>query len=112
MDNFGPAPDDIALQIAAHSVISLDVFDTLILRAVSAPADVFALVKLTLMTRPEALANSATLDVFPALRRKAERLARVSKQKSQGTTEVTFDEIYQQLAVLSGTDPEWLATLK
>src|ERR1035441_794319 len=112
MDDFWPLRSDFALQISAHDLISLDVFDTLILRAVSVPTDVFSLVKLALITSREALVYPEILDTFPALRIKAEQLARLSKQKKHGTLEVTFEEIYDQLAELSGADPHWLAVLQ
>jgi len=111
MDNSG-LPDDIARQISTHSLISLDIFDTLILRAVAAPTDVFSLVKLAWMTRRESLVDPAALEVFPALRVKAEQSARAVKQKECGTPEVTLDEIYHQFALLSGADPQWVAALK
>ena len=99
-------------QIPKYGLISLDVFDTAILRAVAAPTDVFSLVKLKLMKRSEALLYPETLDVFPVLRVEAEKLAAASKLKKQGTPEITLDEIYGKLASMLPTDPEWLATIK
>src|SRR6202034_3538316 len=87
--------------IAAHDLISFDVFDTLILRKVSKPTDVFSLVKMKLIAAPEALLHQQTVDAFPELRVRAERLARADKHQRAQTHEVTLDEIYCHLARIS-----------
>jgi predicted HAD superfamily hydrolase len=112
MANCAPLGGEVALQLSTHDLVSLDVFDTLILRAVSAPTDVFSLVKLALIARRETLIDPETLDAFPTLRVKAEQSARLSKQQEQGTPEVTLDEIYDRLGRLSGANPQWLAVMK
>ncbi len=99
-------------QISAHDLISFDVFDTLILRTVSSPRDVFELVKLKLIASRAALLYPEIIGAFPALRVRAEELARQAKQKEQGTREVTFDEIYQELGSLSHANPDTIALLK
>jgi predicted HAD superfamily hydrolase len=112
MNNPGFSDSGVASLISTHDLISMDVFDTAILRAVSRPTDVFSLVKLKLMAGREALLYPESLDSFPTLRVEAEHRARVFKEKEQGTGEVTIDEIYQQLALLSRANSQWLAVLK
>ncbi len=78
--------------IAAHELISFDVFDTLILRKVSKPTDAFSVVKLKLIAAPEALLHQHTVDAFPELRVRAERLARADKHQrthNHGATSTT-----------------------
>ena len=91
--------------IANHDLISFDVFDTLILRAIEKPTDVFALIKMKLLTTQVALLNPDTIDAFPDLRAQAERLARETNHHRGGHGEVTFDEIYEAFARLSHADP-------
>jgi predicted HAD superfamily hydrolase len=98
--------------IAAHDLISFDVFDTLILRKVSKPTDVFSLVKMKLIAAPGALLHQHTVDAFPELRVRAERLARTDKHQRAQTHEVTLDEIYCHLARLSRAGPAAVELLK
>jgi predicted HAD superfamily hydrolase len=104
--------DRVVEQIQAYDVISLDVFDTLVLRAVSAPTDVFALVKLTLLASRDALFHPEVMQTFPTLRVRAERIARSEKLDRQGSSEVTFDEIYATFAALSGATPDLVSLFK
>jgi predicted HAD superfamily hydrolase len=96
---------ELSALIAAHELISFDVFDTLILRKVSKPTDVFSLVKMKLIAAPEALLHQHTVDGFPELRVRAERLARADKHQREHSQEVTLDEIYCQVARLSRAGP-------
>ncbi len=103
---------ELSALIAAHELISFDVFDTLILRKVSKPTDVFSLVKLKLIAAPEALLHQDTVDAFPQLRVRAERLAREEKHQHAHSHEVTLDEIYCQVARLSRAGPAAVDLLK
>jgi predicted HAD superfamily hydrolase len=102
----------LAAQVSCHDLISIDVFDTMILRAIAQPTDVFSLVKLIVTANSEALPDSEMLDSFPSFRVRAERLAREIKQKANQGPEVTLDEIYSALASLLPVDPKSLALLK
>ncbi len=93
---------EMSALIAAHDLISFDVFDTLIFRKVSKPTDVFSLVKVKLLAAPEALLHQRTVDAFPELRVRAERLARAEKHQRVQTREVTLDEIYCQTRAALG----------
>lgn len=83
-------------QLSRHDVISFDIFDTAIVRAVSAPDHVFRLM-------------GARLGVtdFVKKRKAAEASARSAKDRSSGTREVTLDEIYEVFAAQAGASAEW-----
>jgi FMN phosphatase YigB (HAD superfamily) len=75
-------------------VLSLDAFDTLILRAVADPRDVFGLV--AKRAREHGLIEARiTPSQFTSLRRTAEERARLAKRSASGSTEVTLREIYR-----------------
>jgi predicted HAD superfamily hydrolase len=99
--------------IAAHEIVSFDVFDTLIFRAVARPTDAFAVVKLHLLASDAALRQPQAVDAFPELRVEAERRARDAKERAGQThREVTLDEIYRTFADLSGADTDLVALLR
>lgn len=99
--------------IAAHEVVSFDVFDTLIFRAVSRPTDAFDVVKLRLLASDAALRHPQAVDAFPELRVEAERRARDAKERAGHThREVTLDEIYRTLGELTGADADLIALLR
>jgi predicted HAD superfamily hydrolase len=102
----------LAAQLSCHDLISIDVFDTVILRAVAQPVDVFSLVKLIVTASSEALPDSEMLDSFPSFRIQSERLARDIKQKANQSREVTLDEIYSALASLLPISPQAIELLK
>ncbi|MDB5071026.1 MAG: hypothetical protein JWM87_2137 [Candidatus Eremiobacteraeota bacterium] len=100
-------------RIAAHDVVSFDVFDTLILRAIAAPADAFNVVKLRLLATDAALHHPHVIDAFPDLRVRAERFARDAKERGgEAHREVTLDDIYDALASLAGADAALVELLK
>lgn len=82
------SPQRLAEQLAQFQVVTFDVFDTLLLRGVDDPTEVFSLVGAKLRY-PD----------FRRLRQEAERLAR---RKKEGCGEVTLEEIWQELSKLSG----------
>ncbi len=79
-------PDSLLDQV---DIISFDVFDTLILRDVENPTDVFDLVETEFNNEYE-----ERIDSFKMHRIDAERKARIKF----GKKDVTFDEIYQELS--------------
>lgn len=84
--SFGQSPQQLAEKLKEYPVISFDVFDTLILRPVDSPADVFDLVG----------ARLGYLH-FRQVRVQAEQKAREEKYRQYGTHEVTLAEIYTYL---------------
>ncbi len=88
-------PEDLARKLMAFDVVSFDVFDTLIFRRFSHPADVFYLVGMEL-DYPD----------FRRLRIEAEAGARQKKQRETGCGEVTFEEIWRELEQRSGIPME------
>lgn len=85
------SPEDFALHLAEYDVISFDIFDTLILRPVSKPTDLFYFV-------------GGELDYlnFDRIRIEMEQKAREKKYKQFGTREVTFDEIWDEMECETG----------
>lgn len=79
-------PKEFAKELMQYDVISFDVFDTLILRNVDKPTDVFFFLGLEL-DYPD----------FKALRIKAEQEAREICYREHGHREVTVFDIYRQL---------------
>lgn len=76
-----PSVEELTAQLLTYDVISFDVFDTLLFRAVERPVDVFRLLE----------AEWEILG-FARMREEAEQRARAGK------TEVTIEEIYQILS--------------
>lgn len=100
--NFGK----LKKEIDSHSVISFDIFDTLICRSVASPRDVFRLVapavrKLT----------SGAIHDFATIRVAAERAA-LDLVVPLGIHEVVLDQIYEQIGVLTGVSPALLEDIK
>jgi predicted HAD superfamily hydrolase len=99
--------------LARAEVVSFDVFDTLIVRAIAQPTDAFALVKLRLLTTDAALNSPHTIEAFPELRVQAELGARDAKERDgHPHREVTLAEIYDTFATLSGADAALIELLK
>ena len=74
-------------------VVSFDVFDTSILRALAEPEDLFLLMEPAVRCR-----LGADSIQFASARRDAERLARERAWQNQRAREVTLDEIYEALS--------------
>ena len=85
------SPEVFARKLASYDVISFDVFDTLLLRFFSDPADVFYLIGMEL-DYPD----------FRRIRTEAEAAARRKKKRTSGTAEVTLEEIWAEVERLSG----------
>ena len=85
--------------IDAVSVVSFDVYDTAVLRAVASPQAVF----LSLEREARDLFNDQALPFF-ARRLEAERLSREDARRTRHNGEVTLSEIYAHLGRLLGHD--------
>lgn len=84
-----PTAARLAEKLAQYEVVSFDIFDTLIFRAVEKPRDVFCL-----------LEGSWNCPGFAVLREQAEQEARANKQ------EVTIGDIYRILSKQLSIDPQ------
>ena len=71
--------------IDSHSVISFDMFDTLVVRSYNKPVDLFKHIEI-----------SKGIKNFQKLRQKAEEIARIKAMK-HGREDTTIDEIYGEL---------------
>ncbi len=89
------SPEAFAAKLMAFDVISMDVFDTLLFRPFSEPADLFYLVGMELCY-PD----------FRQIRIDAEEQARKNKQRETGTREVTFQEIWEEIERETGIPKE------
>lgn len=95
-------PRALAEKLAAYDVISFDVFDTLLLRPFSNPADLFYLVGIRL-----------GYPGFRQIRIEEEERAREKKRRRAHTGEVTLREIWEQvqektgIPVKEGMQAEW-----
>jgi glycosyltransferase involved in cell wall biosynthesis len=88
--------DEMVDCLSAHDVISFDIFDTAIVRAVSQPSHVFRI-----------MGSLLQVTDFASKRRQAEAYARTSNDRLKGTREVTLDEIYEVLAARHGDVTGW-----
>ncbi|MDQ6750001.1 MAG: hypothetical protein M3Z33_04525, partial [Actinomycetota bacterium] len=90
------APAFAALAADDVSVVSVDLFDTLLWRKVPEPEAAFPLVGARLADHG-ALAEDVWPDVFATLRVEAEKRARAAQRAAGGGPEVTLAAIYEQL---------------
>ncbi|MCL1798408.1 MAG: hypothetical protein FWG23_01525 [Eggerthellaceae bacterium] len=81
-------------KLIRYDVISFDVFDTLIFRPFTNPADLFTL-----------LSSELNYSNFKELRMKAEKEIRDIKLSKEGNREVTIIDIYEKLWETTGLDP-------
>ena len=82
--------------LRAARVLSVDVFDTLLLRAVPRPVDTFPLVATRAHERC-VLQARVTPEQFAVVRESAEAEARRQAYQRRGSHEVSLDEIYQAM---------------
>lgn len=85
---------ELADKLMPYDVISFDVFDTAIFRKVDMPNDVFTI-----------MAMESGHGDFIQVRKTAENVARERKGHTEGTREVTLEEIYDVMAEDYGIDP-------
>ena len=95
------SPEDFAEELLKHDIISFDVFDTLIFRPFSEPADLFYIVGKQL----------GYLD-FKRIRMETESIVRQKRFLNEGTFEVTLRDIWQELFKRTGIDAERGYTLE
>lgn len=88
-----PLPIHLAMKLMQYDIISFDIFDTLLLRTVSNPTDVFVFIS-----------NKNLWLKFKTHRIKAEQEARKLKFESNGTREVSITEIYNEVNSMTGID--------
>ncbi|MBD5384139.1 MAG: hypothetical protein HDR72_03965, partial [Ruminococcaceae bacterium] len=84
---------ELAAITSEYDVVSFDIFDTVILRNVLEPKDVF-----------EIMASEMGFSDFCRLRVEAEATARMLKDERCDTREVTLEEIYEVLNAFYGID--------
>lgn len=78
------------------NTISFDIFDTILFRMVQKPADIF--IQTGKKARSKGyLSKHVTPKIYQGLRKEAERKARQKKMKFNNTSEVTFEEIFEEL---------------
>lgn len=90
-----------AKKLLKHDVISFDIFDTLILRPLAVPADMFYMLEL----------EHSYLN-FANIRRESEQEARKIKYEASGTYEITIYDIYQIVCEKTGLDIEYCINLE
>lgn len=90
------SPAEFAAELSKYDVISFDVFDTLILRPFSSPADLFFL-----------LGNELGYMDFKRIRMEMEWKAREIKHKKEKHYEVNLEEIYKVLSEETGINAEY-----
>ena len=82
---------ELAHKCELYDVISFDVFDTLLFRAVCEPSDAF-----------HCIGERLNQPNFEQIRREAERRARLFKKKKKDTVEVNLEEIWQLIEAETG----------
>lgn len=87
------SPQDFAKELSQYDVVSFDVFDTLIFRPFSSPADLFY-----------ALGDELAYMDFKRIRMEMEWKAREKKYKKEHHYEVDLKEIYETLSEETGID--------
>lgn len=88
-------PEKLLHRLESYPIVSFDLFDTLLLRRVQKPRDVFTLV-----------GKSLRYGEFRPMRVRAEQLAREEAFFQTGCREVTLEEIYRHLPLPSRILPE------
>jgi len=91
---------EFTIQLRSVQLVSFDLFDTLVERVVSEPTEVFRIAAIKV--------GCYDPELFRAKRIQAETLARKSSKHS----EVTLDEIYNELAILTGFDANEISRFK
>ncbi len=98
---FAMSPTETAKLLCQQDIVSFDMFDTLVFRPFSAPADVFCLV-----------GEQLQIPDFRSIRIQAEKTARERRMASHGNGEVNLSEIYAVLGEELGIDPEYGASVE
>lgn len=85
--------DDLIQKLSKYDIISFDIFDTLILRPFKDPNDLFKI-----------LSIKYNIVNFSSIRIEAQRIARIKKKRIYEHTEVTLEEIYEEVNKMTGID--------
>lgn len=93
--SFLKKPEEFANDLLEYDVISFDIFDTLIFRPFSRPADLFFL-----------LAEKHNYLDFARIRKEMEQKTRQEKFKKMQTYEITLDEIYETIQKYVGIEKQ------
>lgn len=96
-DSGRPTVSDLTDYCMNYDVISFDIFDTLLLRNVRDPRDVFSI-----------LGMEMGFSDFRNVRNQAERRAREIQTRKIGTREILLSDIYDLLSKDYGIDPKWM----
>ncbi|GGR61438.1 glycosyltransferase involved in cell wall biosynthesis/FMN phosphatase YigB (HAD superfamily) [Nocardioides luteus] len=88
--------EEMVEKLAAYDVVSFDVFDTALFRAVERPNDVFRI-----------MGSRLAVDRFARIRKSAEAHARNENHRHKGSREVTLREIYAVMQERYAADPAW-----
>lgn len=102
----------LKVDLRGAKVLSLDIFDTCLLRRVGHPADVFDLIELELIEDDDLRSLSGGSVSFKSLRIRAEKQARERLATSHKSHEVNLDEIYREFERISGVGPKDSERLK
>lgn len=92
---FKMSAEETAAVLCKADIVSFDVFDTLILRPFEAPADLFYVI-----------GEKLGIPDFRSLRKKCESEARKQKLQTDGTTEITIEDIYELVGKKAGISPQ------
>ena len=84
-----------AKELIQYDLVSFDVFDTLILRPFAKPADLFMII-----------GGRLKCSDFLRIRREAEQKLRQKKFERDGTYEITLEEIYAEIELITGIPAE------
>lgn len=87
--------EEVCAELARYDVISLDIFDTALYRAVEKPNDVFRI-----------MGAQSGIGKYQSIRKSAESRARALNNRLYSTREVTLHDIYDVMADRHGIDPE------
>ena len=87
----------ICLKLSAYDIISFDIFDTLIIRNVEKPTDIFAI-----------MAHEIGFNDFKKIRQRAEQRAREKKFREEGTREIVLNDIYEILEREYSISKKWM----
>jgi predicted HAD superfamily hydrolase len=98
--------------LANADVLSLDIFDTCLLRRVGHPTHVFRLMDSEMRHSPRFSRLTGGCAGFLALRTRCESLSREVLMKQISSSEVTLDEIYRELQTVAKLSDEDVAELK
>ena len=92
-----PVPAVVARELLKYDVISFDIFDTLILRCIEKPEDLFVMVE-----------KENRIFDFATLRKRAESLVRTNLESTIGSRDATIYEIYDYIQRETGIDSQSL----